>query len=460
MRLVFHMGLHKTGSTSLQGVLHGNAAELRRRGVHYAPAGGLPAHHHIAWAMLRGDFEPLRTAITDPEIGACDTVVVSSEDFESLLVTPQIAQQAEQLALAAGFDRIEWHVYLRRQDEYFWSLYSENSKHVFVDPAVMFHEVMRRGYVYFDGATGARAGSPFWRFCFDWSMVEKFACLVTGKTVLYSFADEVPFPGREFIVHLTGSLWSPPPALGWREGTNARLSDPEIHENYALRFAEPLEEAGRHMLASIIRRRARVDSRLQTLINEQLRARYFARNQAILERFAVAARFEVLLDAIQTELGRTRAERSGPPSSCAAAAADMDAVLAREAEARRRQEVARQREVEAQQREVEAQRREVEAQRREGEAQRREAEVQRREEVAQRREAEAQWREGEAQRRAEIALNEVADARAIRATAEAQLAAVLNSTTWRATAPLRNMVGNTATLRRALQRFTKARAKT
>src|SRR5215469_8299606 len=133
MRLVFHIGLHKTGSTFLQGALHRNAPELRRRGVHYAPAGGLSAHHDIAWAMLRGDFGPLTSALTDPRIGGCDTVVLSSEDFESLLIVPQIAQEAEQLARTAGFDRIEWHASLRRQDEYFWSLYSEMSKHVFVD---------------------------------------------------------------------------------------------------------------------------------------------------------------------------------------------------------------------------------------------------------------------------------------------------------------------------------------
>jgi hypothetical protein len=29
-------------------------------------------------------FQPFRLAITDPGVGACDTVVVSSEDFEKL----------------------------------------------------------------------------------------------------------------------------------------------------------------------------------------------------------------------------------------------------------------------------------------------------------------------------------------------------------------------------------------
>jgi glycosyltransferase involved in cell wall biosynthesis len=283
MRLVFHIGLHKTGSTFLQGALHRNAPELHRRGVHYAPAGGLSAHHDIAWAMLRGDFGPLTSALTDPKIGGCDTVVLSSEDFESLLIVPQIAQEAEQLARTVGFDRIEWHASLRRQDEYFWSLYSEMSKHVFVDPVAIFHEVMQRGYLYLEGA---RAGSPFWHFCFDWSRVEEFAASMSGETVLYSFADEVPLPGRGFIVSLTGGLWSPPPGQAREQDVNARLSDPEVYENYVSRFIDPLEDLGRDMLAAIIRQRARLDSRLKTLINEQLQARYFTANQTIFERFA------------------------------------------------------------------------------------------------------------------------------------------------------------------------------
>jgi glycosyltransferase involved in cell wall biosynthesis len=286
MRLVFHIGLHKTGSTFLQGALHRNAPELHRRGIHYAPAGGLAAHHDIAWAMLRGDFRPFTRAISDPRIGACDTVVLSSEDFESLLILPQFAQEAEQLARAAGYGRIEWHASLRRQDEYFWSLYSEMSKHVFVDPVAIFHEVMQRGYLYLEGADGDRAGSPFWHFCFDWSLVEEFASLMRGETRLYSFAAEVPLPGQGFIAHLTGGLWAPPPGPAQQHEVNARLSDPEVHENYVLRFIDPLEDSGRDMLAAIIRRRARLDSQLKTLINEQLQARYLVGNQGIFERFA------------------------------------------------------------------------------------------------------------------------------------------------------------------------------
>jgi hypothetical protein len=286
MRLIFHIGLHKTGSTFLQGVLHRNALELHRRGVHYAPSRGHAAHHDIAWAMLRGDFRPLTTAITDASIGGCETVVLSSEDFESLLILPQLAQEAEEWAQTVGFDRIEWHVSLRRQDEYFWSLYSEMSKHVFVDPVAIFHEVMQRGYLYLEGATGARAGSPFWHFCFNWSLVEAFASLVRGETVLYRFADEVPLPGQGFIASLTGGAWSLPSAPAPEEEVNARLTDPQVHENYVLRFVDSLEESGRDRFAAIIRRRARLDPRLKTLINEQLQARYSAANQAIFQRLA------------------------------------------------------------------------------------------------------------------------------------------------------------------------------
>jgi O-antigen biosynthesis protein len=118
---------------------------------------------------------------------------------------------------------------------------------------------------------------------------------------------------------------------------------------------------------------------------------------------------EVLLDAVRAELESTRAELSSISSLRDAAVADVDAAIAREAEARLREAQAR------------------------------------------RRAAEAQRREAEAQRHAEVATNDAADAHASQARAEAQLAAVLSSTTWRATMWLRNIVANQPTLRRALR---------
>jgi hypothetical protein len=157
----------------------------------------------------------------------------------------------------------------------------------------------------------------------------------------------------------------------------------------------------RVQLATIIRRRARVDLRPKTLISEQLQARYFASNQAILERSAGSGFCLMAFEQRSPALGQNDL---APPAPAPQAVGDMNAALAREERARRR--------------------------------------------------------EAEARRRAEIATDQAADARPVQARAEAQLAAVLDSTIWRATAPLPNMVRNTRSLRRLLRRCTKARVKT
>jgi hypothetical protein len=55
MRLVLHIGLHKTASTAFQTLCRDNAARLLEHGVHWRVHEGYPAHHDTAWPMLRGD---------------------------------------------------------------------------------------------------------------------------------------------------------------------------------------------------------------------------------------------------------------------------------------------------------------------------------------------------------------------------------------------------------------------
>src|SRR3546814_8844165 len=55
MRLIVHMGLHKTGSTYLQHIFNDNHEALLGRGVYYQKQPGYPAHHFGAWDILRGD---------------------------------------------------------------------------------------------------------------------------------------------------------------------------------------------------------------------------------------------------------------------------------------------------------------------------------------------------------------------------------------------------------------------
>jgi hypothetical protein len=101
-RLLLHVGMHKTGSTSIQRFLFANRARLHDRGVLY-PDGpfvepGHAAHHALAWRILgRPGFTDLshwRAAVEFIRSDASRVVVLSSEDF-SLLDTDQIKALAE-----------------------------------------------------------------------------------------------------------------------------------------------------------------------------------------------------------------------------------------------------------------------------------------------------------------------------------------------------------------------------
>jgi Methyltransferase domain len=115
------------------------------------------------------------------------------------------------------------------------------------------------------------------------------------------------------------------------------------------------------------------------------------RTREFFERLGNPLMNEVLLGVVQAELDRNRAKLSGVSTWRVAVAADIDAALAREARAHRH---------------------------------------------------------------AELAVNDAADARAAQARTGAQLAAVLGSTTWRATRPLRHILDRPI-LRRALRGGTK-----
>ena len=51
MRLIVHMGLHKTGSTYLQHIMNDHHEVFLSEGVYYEKQSGYPAHHFAAWDM-------------------------------------------------------------------------------------------------------------------------------------------------------------------------------------------------------------------------------------------------------------------------------------------------------------------------------------------------------------------------------------------------------------------------
>jgi hypothetical protein len=83
MKLLVHIGLHKTGSTWLQQMLLDNRTALALAGFWYADTViGYPAHHPAADVLLVGDGAPLAEMVLDARRAGCHTVILSSENLE------------------------------------------------------------------------------------------------------------------------------------------------------------------------------------------------------------------------------------------------------------------------------------------------------------------------------------------------------------------------------------------
>ena len=143
-RLVLHIGIEKTGTTSIQHFLYANEAFLHSQGhgllqtfgrpnnrqiAHFAEPGstGLPAAREHPGAEAGSDWRERMRADLRSEIGAMDaglhTLIVSSEHLHSRL--PDRQDVARVAWLFEGlFDVVDVFVYLRRPDEHAVSLLS------------------------------------------------------------------------------------------------------------------------------------------------------------------------------------------------------------------------------------------------------------------------------------------------------------------------------------------------
>ncbi len=144
-----HCGLHKTGTTAIQNICTNHRSLLQSQGVLYPETDDIEiGHHNLAWEIT-GDsrFRPeaiTRRKLRDQVVAFEGNVVVSSEDFESVLhCTDRLVPFVRHLAETGKNVRLV--VYLRNQQEYAESLYLELLKHGYAEPFATFSVTCRQG---------------------------------------------------------------------------------------------------------------------------------------------------------------------------------------------------------------------------------------------------------------------------------------------------------------------------
>jgi hypothetical protein len=187
MKLVIHIGLHKTASTTFQNFLHLNRDNLLDAGVLYPKIEEDPSHFEIPSRLLKSDWRFvenfLKDSLKEANTRKINTVFISSEDFETILVEAFRGVQFENLALKVGYSSIHWECVLRSQWEYFNSLYAQLSW----DGATLNYSAAGHDIVHF-GQMSIGTGTFRWRFAFDYDLfIDKFIQNTTGMFSVISF---------------------------------------------------------------------------------------------------------------------------------------------------------------------------------------------------------------------------------------------------------------------------------
>lgn len=283
MKAIVHMGLHKTGTTFIQELCRDQHADLLGQGVYYHPSPHhFAGHHSETWDFLRGNPTGFDTMVRAAIASGAETMLTSSEDLESLIFRPTLAEHLIRTLAEAGVSQVRFDIYIRRQDKLFWSHYSELSKHVFTDPLQYYADVMRLGYYFVDNPRPNDDVSPYWYFCFD------------HLTHIGRFRDEIMARSAvpcQVVIHDFDQLSGPPgteifAAMGTdpfqnqadTNSSNASMTRKEISAKYQGQFRKLYQT---HDLTQPQRLKWLV--RLRQMLPEQIRNEM---SSALMERFS------------------------------------------------------------------------------------------------------------------------------------------------------------------------------
>ncbi len=136
MRTVLHIGMNKTGSTSLQNTLHKNRDPLLRAGILYPLAGrghiGTSAIFHYEMSRILGfanaPADPAKNAAESAALKAGLAAEISDTKPDTLILSSEYFCLRRDISQLQGF--LDGHdltivVYLRRHDFWYASLYAQ-----------------------------------------------------------------------------------------------------------------------------------------------------------------------------------------------------------------------------------------------------------------------------------------------------------------------------------------------
>lgn len=237
MRLIVHMGFHKTASTHFQELMNRNCARLAERGLWYERQPTYAAHHDIANPLLAGDAAPFAAMLANAHAAGAYSAILSSENLEALPFNLEVAALIERAAAANGVTDIEWHAAIREPGAYFASIHSQLSWHTYADGLHMFSEIMKKGVLFVPEPHHGEKATPYWFFCFDYHPFLAGFAASGRRLFVHDYADRDPYPGWRLVRRLgvLDALVEQPEEWGY----NHRLA-PETAVRY---FRERLREA-------------------------------------------------------------------------------------------------------------------------------------------------------------------------------------------------------------------------
>ncbi len=207
MKIVFHIGLHKTATTSFQSLIFKEKNNLEKFGLYYPTYENFegPGHHRVAHEVINNNFSLFTYSLKKAKKLLKDNSIIlfSSEDFEYYLKESSLAKELVTIANKFKIYDIEWHVCTRDQFSYFESLYSELSKHnIVTNYKLMANQILKKGYY----STGNEKTK--WIFIFDYhKYFELFNRTLKVKLIKYSMQEFTKdFPGKILINNICKNL--------------------------------------------------------------------------------------------------------------------------------------------------------------------------------------------------------------------------------------------------------------